>query len=104
MFDLVRLANKLTEDSGTTAETLGAVDQLFTELGGDVLGIVQNEYVESTSGSDEAVDKLAQILIEQRAEARQAKDFARADAIRTKLDEAGVVLEDKPDGTQWRWK
>ncbi|MBN1361827.1 MAG: cysteine--tRNA ligase [Sedimentisphaerales bacterium] len=104
LFDLVRLASKLTEDSGTTAETLGAVDQLFTQLGGDVLGIVQNEYIESVAASDEAVDKLAQILIAQRAEARKAKNFAQADAIRARLDEAGIVLEDKPDGTQWRWK
>ncbi len=39
-----------------------------------------------------------------RTEARKAKDFARADGIRKKLDEMGILLEDTPAGTQWRWK
>jgi cysteinyl-tRNA synthetase len=105
MFDLVRLANSQLESAKTSRQTLEAVNGLFTTLGGDVLGIVPQEYAETAGGgNEEAVDKLAQILIGQRAEARKAKDFARADAIRAKLDEAGIVLEDTPGGTQWRWK
>ena len=103
LFDLVRLTNKIIE-AGATRATLSAVDDLFTRLGGDVLGIVQAEYSEEAGANDEAVGKLVGLLIEQRASARQAKDFATADAVRNQLDEAGIVLEDKPEGTQWRWK
>jgi cysteinyl-tRNA synthetase len=39
-----------------------------------------------------------------RAAARRAKEFAASDAIRTKLQEAGVVLEDLPEGAGVRWK
>ena len=104
LFDLVRVANGLVSDSATTSATLGAVDDLFTRLGGDVLGIVKDEYADESGGNDEAVGTLVGVLIEQRARARKAKDFGTADGIRDKLDEAGIVLEDKPDGTEWRWK
>ena len=104
LFDLVRLTSTLTEDGGATRATLGAVDDLFTKLGGDVLGVVKDDYAETTGANDETVGKLVGVLIEQRAGARKAKDFAAADAIRHTLDEAGIVLEDKPEGTQWRWK
>jgi len=47
-------------------------------------------------------DDLMKLLIKLRAEARQTKNFAMADAIRNGLTEIGVTLEDRPDGTIWR--
>jgi cysteinyl-tRNA synthetase len=41
-------------------------------------------------------------LIEKRNAARAAKDFAAADALRDKLAEAGIQIEDGPAGTTWR--
>jgi cysteinyl-tRNA synthetase len=40
--------------------------------------------------------------VKERAEARAAKDFARGDAVRKELSEAGVELLDGPNGTSWR--
>ena len=43
-------------------------------------------------------------LIQQRTEARLAKDFNKADEIRNTLSDMGVEIEDAPDGTTWRMK
>jgi len=41
--------------------------------------------------------------IDERNEARKSKDFAKADLIRTEVRDAGIILEDRPDGTtDWR--
>jgi len=104
IFELVRLANKLFASGAVTVATLEAVDDSFSRLGGEVLGIVREEYPEAGTGDEEVVDKLVGILIEKRAEAREKRDFAAADAIRDRLDGIGIVLEDKPDRTEWRRK
>ena len=104
MFELVRLAQSLLDDSGTTKETLNLIDVLFDRLGGDVLGIVKEDYQQDATADEELTDKLVKILIEQRKDARTNKDFARADQLRDTLDDMGIVLEDKPDMTTWRMK
>jgi cysteinyl-tRNA synthetase len=103
IFELVRLANGLVEDSGTTAETLDAIDDLFRKLGGDVLGIVKEDYGQAAADVG-MVDSLVKILIDSRNEARKNKDFSVADEIREKLAGIGITLEDTPEGTIWRAK
>jgi cysteinyl-tRNA synthetase len=104
IFELVRLANKLLEDGKITMQTLNAVEVLFGRLGGEVLGIVKDEYIRTDQADNELVGKLVGIVIEQRSEARNEKNFVKADNLRRRLDNIGIVLEDKPDGTEWRWK
>lgn len=71
----------------------------------DVLGV--DPYAEpwisqAESGSDDStIDALVQVAIEQRQEARARKDFAAADAIRDTLAQAGITLEDTPQGVRW---
>jgi cysteinyl-tRNA synthetase len=40
--------------------------------------------------------------VEERAEARKNRNFARADEIRDMLAERGIILEDTPEGTRWK--
>ena len=68
--------------------------KVFDELC-DVLGILYNK-------SDNDLDAEVEELIAKRTEARKNKNFAEADAIRDKLKEMGIVLEDTPQGVKWR--
>ena len=51
-----------------------------------------------TLESDPRIDA----LVAERAAAKKAKNFARADEIRNQLKVEGVILEDSPSGTTWR--
>jgi cysteinyl-tRNA synthetase len=59
---------------------------------------------ESASADPDAAartDALMQLLIQLRADARAAKDFATGDTIRNRLAEIGITLEDRAGGTEW---
>jgi cysteinyl-tRNA synthetase len=81
---------------------LESIDTTYRVLGGDVLGIVRDDVAAAGAVNVEREAGLIRLLIDLRAEARAAKDFAQADQIRTRLAELGVALEDRPDGTIWR--
>lgn len=73
---------------------------LLRALGG-CLGLLQGDaeaFLKAGSSLDDAA--IAQ-LIDERAQAKAAKDFARADAIRKELLEQGIVLKDSASGTTW---
>jgi cysteinyl-tRNA synthetase len=57
---------------------------------------------EEKPAEDEGFIREIEALIAERAAAKRAKDFARADAIRQGLKERGIALEDGPGGTVWR--
>jgi cysteinyl-tRNA synthetase len=99
--DLTRQVNSLlNEDEPLTTGTLQAIDELYQELGGDVLGIIPSDG--RGTASIERESGLIRLLVDLRAEARAAKDWATADKIRDQLSELGVILEDRPDGTVWK--
>jgi cysteinyl-tRNA synthetase len=69
---------------------------------GMLLGLFRKGVKMASKQESTLADDLMKLLIKLRAEARQTKNFAMADAIRNGLTEIGVTLEDRPDGTIWR--
>ncbi len=101
LFDLGREVNGLLNSGEPVSKgTLEAIDKLYGTLGGDVLGLIPADV--AVKADDALVDGLVRLLIDMRHEARQSRDWARADAIRDHLAGLGVVLEDGSEGTRWR--
>ncbi len=99
--DLTRQVNALLNESGPQSRgSLEAIDQLYRELGGDVLGIIPEALVGGADAGRE--DGLLQLLVDLRTEARSKKDWAASDLIRERLNGLGVTLEDRADGTIWK--
>jgi cysteinyl-tRNA synthetase len=126
IFDLVRDANAAADagelkkdDVAPLLEALGKFDEIFAVLHNDDLEKMRAVYewaeregkldkaapefleaVKSASTSDADIDK----LVAEMQEARRAKDFARGDAIRKQLNDAGIVVEITKDGARWKRK
>jgi cysteinyl-tRNA synthetase len=105
IYDAVHEGNRLLADGDSPAlrETVASVHAML-----DVLGLdpADPHWVDRASGGADArlsaaVDVLVAGLLEQRAEARARKDFATADAIRARLKDAGIEIEDTPQGPKW---
>ncbi|MBZ4038777.1 cysteine--tRNA ligase [Novilysobacter selenitireducens] len=89
-----RKATSMDERTRLKSELLGA---------GLALGLLQQDpaaWFSRGAGSDD--DARIQALIDERIAAKQARDFARADAIRDQLAAEGVLLEDTPQGVRWK--
>lgn len=73
--------------------------------GGWLLGILTQPaaaYFQGVGSADTLQPQVIEARIEERNAARNARDFARADAIRAELAAAGIQLEDGRAGTRWR--
>ncbi len=99
--ELTREVNLLlNSDVRVGRVTLEAINTLYTELGGKVLGVIPQQDNTAADGAREA--RLVEMLIDMRTRARKEKNFAEADRIRQELTKIGVTLEDRPEGTVWR--
>ncbi|EON94106.1 cysteinyl-tRNA synthetase [Marinobacter lipolyticus SM19] len=76
---------------------------VLVRLGG-VLGLLQQDpeaFFQADAGGELTAEDI-EAMIQARAEARKAKNFAEGDRIRDELAEKGIILDDSREGTTWR--
>jgi cysteinyl-tRNA synthetase len=120
IFDMVREANTLADrgelcegDKAPMLEALQQFDEIFAVLKDDdaekikatmewakAHGMLKEADVPAEAMPEAEINR----LMEERNAAKKARDFARSDAIRKQLMDAGVILEDTKDGTRWKRK
>ncbi|OLR89782.1 cysteine--tRNA ligase [Actinokineospora bangkokensis] len=91
------------DDAAARAEA-AAVRAMTDVLGLDPLAPRWAAGSAAADGLHDAVDALISGLLADRQRARAERDFAAADAIRDRLQGAGIAVEDTPDGPQWTLK
>jgi cysteinyl-tRNA synthetase len=120
MFDMVREANTAADhgelrdgDKAPLLAALAQFDEIFAVLKDDdaakmahaaewakAHGLLEQSSLPSNQISDAEVER----LVAERTAAKRTRDFARADAIRAQLTDAGVIVEDTKDGIRWKRK
>lgn len=98
LFDMAREVNRLK------GEDMAAANGMASHLRklSSVLGLLEQEpeaFLQSGAQANDGEVAEIEALIQQRLDARKAKDWAAADAARDRLNEMGIVLEDGPQGT-----
>ena len=105
MFDLAKAINVYyaAVHNGVAhnqAATQHAKDVLKTIM--DILGILEKQWKDTESASSEEYEALMNVILSIRQEARKEKLYKVADAIRDKLGEIGIIIEDSPTGARWK--
>lgn len=103
LFDLVREINiyrqAVAEGVAAAVEPVAAAQQAWTDFTG-ILGILTPQT--PVAEEENLVEALLRIIIDVRQAARARKDWTTADAIRDRLNDVGIILEDTPQGVRWK--
>jgi cysteinyl-tRNA synthetase len=94
LFDFVREVNNLLDANMVSKAEAAEVSRLIMQIDA-VLGVIGEVKMQ------EALPAEIDALVQKREEARKAKNWKEADAIRTQLKAMGIVLEDTAQGVRW---
>ena len=93
IFELVKFANTNVNEQSSKAFLQAVKDEIV--MLSDICGLIVEKKAE-------ILDTQIEALIQERQEARKAKNFARADEIRDTLAAQGIILEDTREGVKWK--
>ncbi len=106
LFNLTKEVNNLLNSGEEISRgILSTIDSFYRNCGGNVLGIIPEKTVQyGQNGEDSKLEgNLIKAMIDIRAELRASKHWELADKIRNKLNELGIIIEDRKEMVAW-WK
>lgn len=89
----------MTGNTAFDAEDFACAAQAYHDMAG-IIGIFEQK--KDAEADDDLVDRLMELIIEIRQDARREKNWAVADRIRDGLKDAGILLEDSKTGVRWK--
>ena len=93
IFELVKFANTNASEASSKTFVQALKDEIVALS--DICGLIVEQ-------KEDILDTEIEALIQERQEARKAKNFARADEIRDTLAAQGIILEDTREGVKWK--
>ena len=99
LFDFVSKANKEVSKKSPDLSFLLGADRALRSMG-SLLGFLKEKAIEKAGIDEFQIEK----LIDERDTARERKNWQKADKIRSDLEKIGIVLEDTPAGTRWKYR
>lgn len=101
-FELVKIINAAYLGNEPMSEqNIEDIRKLYNDIIFDILGL---QPIESSSINNEMLEKVMQVIIEERLLAKQRKDYETSDRIRNKLNEIGIEIKDTKNGSEWKIK
>ena len=97
LFDAV----KLIHAGGLSEADRSALKQLFDEVVGGVLGLLDEEAAGGSGKAEKALEGVMELVLEDRRKARAEKNWAESDRIRDLLASYGITVKDTKDGATW---
>ena len=97
LFEAVKLVNA----GGLSAADKAALQQLFAEVVGGVLGLRDEEATGGAGKAEKALEGVMELVLEDRRKARAEKNWAESDRIRDLLASFGITVKDTKDGATW---
>ena len=99
LFDGVKYINSVSDGSETlNSDDLESLKKLFNTFVFEILGLKDES---EGAGNEKLTGELMKIIIDLRQEAKNRKEWAASDKIRSDLKNAGIVIKDRKDGADW---
>ena len=97
LFEAVKLINA----GGLSEADKAALQRLFAEVVGGVLGLRDEEATGGAGKAEKALEGVMELVLEDRKKARAEKNWAESDRIRDLLASFGITVKDTKDGATW---